>query len=107
MNFVIVSVVLAWLVNQFLKMAIAKKPGVFWRCGGMPSSHAAFASALYTAFGLSQGFTSPVAILALALGIIIVHDVLRMRKTHTLPETAVGIAVGSAVVLLTKVLVYY
>jgi len=106
MSFIIVSVLVAWLVNQGLKMAIMRKPRSFWECGGMPSSHAAFASALYAAFGLDQGFAAPVSLLALAVGIYIAHDVTRIRKAHNFTQTIVGLIVGCAVVLALKYLVY-
>ena len=89
--------------------------------GGMPSGHSALVASLSTAVGLSQGFGSPVFIVALVLSIIVVYEALHEKKIvaglleviakknpkkelldqlgHSSLEVLAGIAIGIFVVL--------
>ncbi len=100
MNLILASTVCAWLVNQAIKVIIAKKKERFFECGGMPSSHSALVSALSTSVGLLEGFGSAIFLIAVIFSAVIVHDAIRIRRHHTLTEALVGIAVGIAVTLL-------
>lgn len=99
--------------------------GFAWRrvfkCGGMPSSHAAVAAALATSLGIDYGWTSPLFQIAAVLGGIVVYDAVTLRRVvgehsrllkellrektkvcpffgemigHTLTEASVGILIG-------------
>jgi acid phosphatase family membrane protein YuiD len=106
MNLILVSTVCAWLVNQAIKVIIAKKKERFFECGGMPSSHSALVSALSTSVGLLEGFDSAIFLITLIFSAVIVHDAVRVRKQHTLSDVLVGIAVGIAVTLLVRMIIF-
>ena len=48
--------------------------------GGMPSSHSALVSALSTAVGLTDGFDSSVAMIAVGFGVIVLCDAATLRR---------------------------
>lgn len=106
MNLILASTVCAWLVNQAIKVIIAKKKERFFECGGMPSSHSALVSALSTSVGLLEGFDSAIFLITLIFSAVIVHDAIRIRKQHTLSDVLVGIAVGIAVTLLINAMLF-
>jgi len=55
-------------------------PGKFFATGGMPSSHAAFASGLTVGIGLTEGFSSAVFGLSMGLTILTAVDAIGLRK---------------------------
>ena len=48
--------------------------------GGMPSAHSALVSALSTAVGLTDGFDSSVAMIAVGFGLIVLCDAATLRR---------------------------
>ena len=48
--------------------------------GGMPSSHSALVSALATAVGLTDGFDSPYAMIAVGFGLLVLCDAATLRR---------------------------
>ena len=106
MKFIILSVLCAWLLCQVIKIFTSKKKKAFFETGGMPSSHAAFVSALSTAVGISEGFSSVIFLVALGFSAIIVHDAINIRKHHTAKEVFVGVAIGILVTLLMKAIFF-
>ena len=48
--------------------------------GGMPSSHSALVSALSTAVGLTDGFDSPYAMIAVGFGLLVLCDAATLRR---------------------------
>jgi hypothetical protein len=97
---IILSITIAWLVCQAIKIAISRKTTSFWQLGGMPSAHAALVGALATAVALQEGYASPAAAITYVLAAIVVHDAVHIRKDHNLTEVAAGLLIGIAVVLL-------
>jgi acid phosphatase family membrane protein YuiD len=85
-NQMFLTVFLAWLLAQTIKMTIGvireKKFNFRWfvGSGGMPSSHAATVSALATSVGLEFGFTSPFFAIAFFLAFIIMFDAQGVRR---------------------------
>jgi acid phosphatase family membrane protein YuiD len=85
-NHMFLTVFLAWLVAQTIKVAIGvireNKFNFKWivGSGGMPSSHAATVSALATSVGLEFGFTSPFFAIAFFLAFIIMFDAQGVRR---------------------------
>lgn len=84
----------AWLANQIIKMIIKRDASVFFKVGGMPSSHAALAGAVATAIALQAGFDSAPAAVAYVLLCFTIHHAVHQRKHHTMTETIVGVLVG-------------
>ena len=85
-NQMFLSVLLAWLLAQTIKVAIGvvqeKRFNFRWfvGSGGMPSSHAATVSALATAVGLRFGFSSPFFAIAFFFAFIIMFDAQGVRR---------------------------
>lgn len=88
---VFLSCVFSWFCAQFLKTAIALFYNklhsftqlfevMFWKTGGMPSSHSALVAALCTSIGLKDGFDSDLFVLALCFLLITVRDALGVRR---------------------------
>ena len=48
--------------------------------GGMPSAHSALVSALATAVGLTEGFDTPYAMIAVGFGLIVLCDAATLRR---------------------------
>jgi len=85
-NQIFLTVLMAWLVAQTIKVAIGviqeKRFNFKWfvGTGGMPSSHAATVSALAASVGLTYGFTSPIFAIVFFLALIIMFDAQGVRR---------------------------
>ncbi|MBI2545612.1 divergent PAP2 family protein [Candidatus Woesearchaeota archaeon] len=123
-NRIFLSVLIAWLSAFLLKLALNSRQKGFsikliYATGGMPSSHSAFVTALSLAVGLSEGFASPLFIVALLLSVVFIHDAINIRRRtdlklqeickgvkikltdvtplgHSIAEAASGMAIGIA-----------
>lgn len=86
MNYLFVSVVVACVGAQLIKIALMMLEGkkVMWYdlivTGGMPSSHAALVTSLATGIYLIEGLT-PLFLLSAALAIIVMRDAFGVRLT--------------------------
>lgn len=83
-----------WFVSAFIAGGAAqllKVAAHWWRtrrielrylctAGGMPSSHSALVSALSTAVGLTDGFDSSVAMIAVGFGLVVLCDAATLRR---------------------------
>lgn len=75
-----------WIVASFIKMAIAAwKTGTFdfvylVSTGGMPSSHSATVAGLAFGIGYTEGFDTPIAVLATAFAFITMFDAATVRR---------------------------
>jgi len=84
-NHVLWVTLTAWLIAQFLKgvFYFFKEKRVNFRrfvgAGGMPSSHSALVASLATAIGLTHGWDSTVAALALIFAVITMYDAAGVR----------------------------
>jgi len=106
MKFILFSVFIAWFIAQASKYLFSKTKKSFFRCGGMPSAHSAFVSALCTSVGLVSGFASVIFAVCLAFSVIVWHDAIRVRKHHTLKEVVVGILIGIIVPIILKSILF-
>lgn len=85
-NQMFLTVLIAWLVAQSIKVAIGvireKKFNFKWfvGTGGMPSSHAAIVSALAASVGFTFGFSSPFFAMAFFFAFIIMFDAQGVRR---------------------------
>lgn len=83
------SVLSAWLVSQLIKSVISflarhlsKRElieSLFWRTGGMPSSHSATVCALATSIGLKEGINSSIFMVCLTYAFTTIRDSLGVR----------------------------
>ncbi len=126
-----IAPLLGWFVSHVIKFAVmfaesgGKRidPGIFFKSGGMPSSHSAVMVSVLVVIGATQGVGSAIFGLTSALTAIVIYDALNVRRTvgehgdvlkeivskldltkkfrssrgHTGVEVAAGIAVGAAV----------
>lgn len=88
---ILLSCVFSWLSAQLLKTLIALFSGkihcvkemfelLFWRTGGMPSSHSALVATLSTTIGFRDGIDSDIFILSLAFFLVTIRDALGVRR---------------------------
>jgi acid phosphatase family membrane protein YuiD len=77
----------AWVLAQFIKMALALAHGVnreafkrFWASGGFPSSHAATVTALAAACGIEFGFGSGYFAVAAVYALVVIYDAFTLRQ---------------------------
>jgi hypothetical protein len=95
---ILLSIGIAWIACQLIKIILSKKISAFWNVGGMPSAHSSLVGALATAVALQEGFTSTPAVISYVILTIVVRDAVHLR--HTLKEVLVGLGVGIIVVSL-------
>lgn len=85
-NNVLIATVASWILAQSVKVAIGvvskKKFDFRWFVGpgGIPSAHAAGASALATSIGLSYGFNTVSFALAFAFAVVVMFDAQNVRR---------------------------
>jgi acid phosphatase family membrane protein YuiD len=83
---VLISVLVAWWVAQFLKPFIHLLRTREWEwprwfsAGGMPSSHSAVVVAATVALGWQRGFASPEFALGVAICMIVLYDAAGVRR---------------------------
>ena len=108
-NQVFLATLFSWLIAQMLKSIInlvKERPHsakeiilrFLWSTGGMPSSHSSVVTALATASGFKYGVDSPVFIVALFYGFLIIRDALGVRRAAGLQ----AIAINQLIAKLTK-----
>lgn len=120
----LLAVLFGWLAAHLIKFLLTlvasggkeKNLGIFFRAGGMPSSHSSVMVAVLTAIGAVEGVGSAVFGLALAITIVVLYDAVNVRRSvgeqgdvlhklaakdrfftaygHTVTEVIVGSAVG-------------
>jgi len=92
---VFLSAVFSWFIAQLLKTIIdiarqrSRTSGdvvstMFWKTGGMPSSHSALVTSLATSIGFNAGIATPLFTLSLFYGILIIRDALGVRRSSGL-----------------------
>ena len=85
-NHILWITIIAWILAQSIKVCIGvirqRKFDFRWfvGSGGVPSSHAAGASALATSIGLRYGFDTVSFALAVAFAIVVVFDAQNVRR---------------------------
>ena len=57
---------------------------MFWKTGGMPSSHTALVMSLCVSIGFRNGITSDIFILSTAFALVVVRDALGVRRSSGL-----------------------
>lgn len=90
-NPIFLSCVCSWCCAQFIKTLLALLYNrvkslpeliemMFWRTGGLPSSHSAIVTALCTAIGFSDGINSSTFVLALCFCLVVIRDAVGVRR---------------------------
>jgi len=86
-NRILLTTIAVWILAQSFKvvLGVIKERRFNFRwfigTGGMPSSHAAGASALATSVGLEYGFNSPLFAVAAAFAIVTMFDAQGVRRS--------------------------
>ncbi len=97
---IVLSIAIAWLICQIIKMLTSGKLSAFNSVGGMPSAHSTLVGALAMAAALYAGASSVPATISYVLLFIVAHDAVKVRKHHTWTQVFAGIIVGALTVLL-------
>lgn len=95
---ILLSCVFSWLSAQLLKTLIALFSGkihsvkemfelLFWRTGGMPSSHSALVATLSTTIAFRDGIDSDIFILSLAFFLVTIRDAVGVRRASGIQAT--------------------
>jgi acid phosphatase family membrane protein YuiD len=90
-NPVFLASVTSWFFAQLVKTLIKLFSGkvssirelfdlLFWRTGGMPSSHSALVFAVGTSIGFRSGFNSDIFILAACFALVVIRDSVGVRR---------------------------
>lgn len=100
-NPVFLSIVFSWFSAQFIKTIIKLLTGkiqsirdliafLFWRTGGMPSSHSALVMSIATSIGFRNGLDSDLFILSLAFALVVIRDAVGVRRSSGLQATTLN-----------------
>ena len=100
-NPIIVSCMVSWLLSQLIKgiitlLGIKRRSfrevleTLFWRTGGMPSSHAAVVTSMTAAVGLHQGFGSNLFAVSLMIAMVVMRDAMGVRRASGLQARALN-----------------
>jgi uncharacterized protein len=54
---------------------------LFWKTGGMPSSHSALATSIATAIGITGGMNSNIFILSMFFALVVIRDAMGVRRS--------------------------
>ena len=101
MNPVFLSLIFSWFSAQFIKTIIMLLSGkvhslkellelMFWKTGGMPSSHTSLVMSLCVSIGFRNGITSDIFILSTAFALVVVRDALGVRRSSGLQTRALN-----------------
>lgn len=91
-NPIFLSCAFSWIGAQFLKAAIKLIYGrihslsellevMFWRTGGMPSSHSALVTSLCVTIALRHGLHSDLFVFSLAFFLVVIRDAFGVRRS--------------------------
>ena len=78
----IIANILAQLIKLPLRLIIKRewRPSIIFSTGGMPSSHAAFVTALATAVGIQEGINSTMFAIAFCFAAVVIYDAMGIRR---------------------------
>ena len=90
-NPIVLASITSWFVSQLIKGILAlfqvRKKGlkevfetVFWRTGGMPSSHASVVASMTTTIGLHEGVGSNLFAVSLLIAMVVMRDAMGVRR---------------------------
>jgi len=100
-NVIFLSTITSLFVAQILKMAFYlfsskdKKKWIaietmFWRTGGMPSSHSALVCSLATSTGIKEGIASNFFVFSLVFAMVVLRDSVGVRRAAGLQAKALN-----------------
>ncbi len=91
-NPIFLAAVSSWILSQFLKTVITLFTNsvstfkdllelLFWRTGGMPSSHSALVASVATAIGFQNGIDSDLFIFSGCFALVVIRDAVGVRRS--------------------------
>lgn len=100
-NPIFLSAATSWLLSQSIKTIFAlfnssiRTPLdffelIFWKTGGMPSSHSALVASLTVSIGIRHGFDSDFFIFAAFVAMIVIRDAVGVRRASGLQARALN-----------------
>ena len=99
-NPIILSSLTSWFLSQFIKgiitlFKVRKKRDVlealFWRTGGMPSSHAAVVCSMTAAVAFHEGVGSNLFAVSLLVAFVVMRDAMGVRRAVGLQARALNL----------------
>jgi len=101
-NPIIVASLTSWIVSQFIKGIIALcqirsktmrevLETLFWRTGGMPSSHAAVVTSMTAAVAFHEGLGSNLFAVSLFVAMVVMRDAVGVRRASGLQALALNL----------------
>ncbi len=85
-NHVLIFALTAWSLAQIVKVPLEYLHtrkwnwALFFRAGGMPSSHSALVTAVTHGIGLIYGFDTPAFALAFVIAMVVIYDATGIRR---------------------------
>lgn len=100
-NPIFLAAVSSWILSQFLKAIITlfthSVPSfrslvelLFWKTGGMPSSHSALVSSVTTTIGFKNGIGSDLFIFSCCFALVVIRDAVGVRRSSGLQASALN-----------------
>lgn len=91
-NPIFLAAVSSWVLSQFLKTVITLLTQtvssfkdllelLFWRTGGMPSSHSALVASVTTAIGFKSGIDSDIFVFSCCFALVVIRDAVGVRRS--------------------------
>ncbi len=91
-NPIFLAAVSSWVLSQFLKTIITLLTQtvssfrdllelLFWRTGGMPSSHSALVASITTAIGFKSGIDSDIFVFSCCFALVVIRDAVGVRRS--------------------------
>lgn len=91
-NPIFLAAVSSWILSQFLKTIITLFTNsvstlrdlvelLFWRTGGMPSSHSALVASISTTIGFKNGIASDLFIFSCCFALVVIRDAVGVRRS--------------------------
>jgi len=91
-NPVFLAAVSSWIISQFLKTLITLFTHtvssikelfalLFWKTGGMPSSHSALVASVSTTIGFKSGISSDLFIFSCCFALVVIRDAVGVRRS--------------------------
>ena len=101
-NPIILSAMTGWFLSQFIKGIITLLntrtrnikevlEAMFWRTGGMPSSHAAVVASMTAAVAFAEGIGSNLFAVSLFVAMVVMRDAMGVRRASGLQARALNL----------------
>jgi acid phosphatase family membrane protein YuiD len=100
-NPIFLAAISSWIISQFIKTLITLFTSnvtslkdvcelMFWKTGGMPSSHSALVSSVSTTIGFRCGIGSDLFIFSCCFALVVIRDAVGVRRSSGLQARALN-----------------